>query len=124
STAKPPKSKPAKEKSTKATPLQKSGKGKVGKVRNVSTFQLVDEPDEEPAHSEPEPKPEQEADAEIGVGSNKTSSGGDTEILQITEELGEDVEKQVDLEEKTAELDQDQAGSDPGETHESQPPPA
>ncbi|GKA28329.1 hypothetical protein Tco_0714497, partial [Tanacetum coccineum] len=64
------------------------------------------------------------ADAETGAGSDKTSSGGDTEILQITEELGEDVEKQVDLEEKTAELDQDQAGSDPGETHESRPPPA
>ncbi|GJY72207.1 hypothetical protein Tco_0475910, partial [Tanacetum coccineum] len=57
STAKPPKPKPAKEKSTKATPLQKAGKGKVAKVRNVkSSFQLVDEPDEEPAHSEPEPE--------------------------------------------------------------------
>ncbi|GJY09363.1 hypothetical protein Tco_0377548 [Tanacetum coccineum] len=32
-------------------------------------------------------------------------------------------QKQVDLEEKTVELDQDQAGSDPGETHESRPPP-
>ncbi|GJT13314.1 hypothetical protein Tco_0860356 [Tanacetum coccineum] len=63
------------------------------------------------------------ADAETGVGSDKTNSGGDTEILQINEELGEDVEKQVDLEEKTVELDQDQAGSDPGETHESRPPP-
>ncbi|GKE17036.1 hypothetical protein Tco_1424613 [Tanacetum coccineum] len=43
STAKPPKLKPA-----KATPLQKAGKGKVEKVRNVkSSFQLVDEPDEE-----------------------------------------------------------------------------
>ncbi|GKC50376.1 hypothetical protein Tco_1073121 [Tanacetum coccineum] len=60
-TAKPPKPKPAKEKSTKATPLQKASKGKVAKVRNVkSTFQLVDEPDEEPAHFEPEPEPEQE----------------------------------------------------------------
>ncbi|GJR46757.1 hypothetical protein Tco_1314860 [Tanacetum coccineum] len=47
------------------------------------------------------------ANAEIGVGSDKTNSGGDTEILQINEELGEDVEKQVDLEEKTAKLDQD-----------------
>ncbi|GKA95501.1 hypothetical protein Tco_0817539 [Tanacetum coccineum] len=63
------------------------------------------------------------ADAETGVESDKTNSGGDTEILQITEELGEDVDKQVNLEEKTAELDQDQAGSDPGETHESRPPP-
>ncbi|GKG11059.1 hypothetical protein Tco_0342459, partial [Tanacetum coccineum] len=35
------------------------GKGKVAKVRKVkSTFQLVDEPDEEPAHSEPKPKQE------------------------------------------------------------------
>ncbi|GJW01440.1 retrovirus-related pol polyprotein from transposon TNT 1-94 [Tanacetum coccineum] len=59
STAKPPKPKPAKEKSTKATPLQKAGKGKVAKVHNVkSSFQLVDEPDEEPAQSEPEPEPE------------------------------------------------------------------
>ncbi|GJW15193.1 hypothetical protein Tco_0019326 [Tanacetum coccineum] len=54
---KPPKPKPAKEKSTKATPLQKAGKGKVTKVRNVkSSFQLVDEPDEEPAQPEPEPE--------------------------------------------------------------------
>ncbi|GKD59475.1 hypothetical protein Tco_1296984, partial [Tanacetum coccineum] len=63
------------------------------------------------------------ADAETGVGSDKTNNGGDTEILQINEELGEYVEKQVDLEEKTVELDQDQAGSNPGETHESRPPP-
>ncbi|GJX32122.1 hypothetical protein Tco_0241977 [Tanacetum coccineum] len=61
--------------------------------------------------------------AETGAGSDKINSGGDTEILQINKELGEDVEKQVDLEEKTTELDQDQAGSDPGETHESRPPP-
>ncbi|GJT11277.1 hypothetical protein Tco_0858319 [Tanacetum coccineum] len=65
STAKPPKPKPAKEKSTKATSLQKSGKGKVAKVRNMkSSFQLVDEPDEEPAHSEPKHVPEQEGAGE------------------------------------------------------------
>ncbi|GJY16922.1 hypothetical protein Tco_0387344 [Tanacetum coccineum] len=63
------------------------------------------------------------ADAETGAGSDKKSSRGDTKILHITQELGEDVEKQLDLEEKTTELDQDQAGSDPGETHESRPPP-
>ncbi|GJV17352.1 hypothetical protein Tco_1362675 [Tanacetum coccineum] len=63
------------------------------------------------------------ADAEIGTESDKINSRGDTEILQINEELGEDVEKQVDLEEKTTKLDQDQAGSDPSETHESRPPP-
>ncbi|GKB57755.1 hypothetical protein Tco_0913941 [Tanacetum coccineum] len=142
STTKPPKPKPAKERSTKATPLQKAGKGKVAKVRNVkSAFQLVDEPDEEPAHSEPEPQPEhQEAiqpqkardDTSANIAhdspspatrSDKTSSGCDTEVLQITEELGKDVEKQENIEEKTVELDEDQVGSDPGETHESQPLP-
>ncbi|GKE93544.1 hypothetical protein Tco_1574639, partial [Tanacetum coccineum] len=58
-------------------------------------------------------------DAETGAESDKTNSGCDTEILHITEEIGEDVDKQVNLEEKTIELDQDQAGSDPGETHKS-----
>ncbi|GJV63235.1 hypothetical protein Tco_1474063 [Tanacetum coccineum] len=186
STAKPPKPKPAKEKSTKATPLQKADKGKVAKVRNVkSSFQLVDEPDEEPAHfdqnlslnkkvqgkaivtdeqaaqsllalhtpkrrsttdqfilqrrtpttdeasTRPSAQPLDDtsvniirdspssADAETGTISDKKSSGGDTEIVQITEELGEDVEKQENVKEKTVELDQDQAGSDPGETLES-----
>ncbi|GJV16341.1 hypothetical protein Tco_1361664 [Tanacetum coccineum] len=209
STAKPPKPKPAKEKSTKAIPLQKAGKGKVAKVHNVkSSFKLVDEPDEEPAHSEPEPEPEQEgageeydmeqairpslvvegkgkaivteeqaaqsilalhtlkrrsttdqfilqrriptteeastgpsaqplddtsaniirdspspADAKTSARSDKTSSGGDKEIMQITEELREDVEKQENVKEKMVELDQDQAGSDPGETLESRPQP-
>ncbi|GJV32262.1 hypothetical protein Tco_1392662, partial [Tanacetum coccineum] len=43
----------------------KVDKGKVAKVRNVkSTFQLDDEPNEEPAHSEPEPEPEQEGAGE------------------------------------------------------------
>ncbi|GJV18631.1 retrovirus-related pol polyprotein from transposon TNT 1-94 [Tanacetum coccineum] len=125
-TAKPPKPKPAKEKSTKATPLHKSGKGKVAKLHNVkSSFQLVDEPDEEPTYSEPEPVPEQEGvaiqepvaeairplpvvkgkDTETRAESDKTNSGGDTEILQIAKELGEDVTNQMNLEEKTAELD-------------------
>ncbi|GJZ74202.1 hypothetical protein Tco_0638348 [Tanacetum coccineum] len=43
--------------------------------------------------------------------------------LQIGEEQGEDVDNQVKLEEKTAELDQGQTGSDPGKTPESRPPP-
>ncbi|GJW97667.1 hypothetical protein Tco_0179475 [Tanacetum coccineum] len=62
-------------------------------------------------------------DAETGAEYDKTNSGGDTEILHITKELGEDVDKKVNLEEKTNELDQDQARSDPGETHESRPLP-
>ncbi|GKC61761.1 retrovirus-related pol polyprotein from transposon TNT 1-94 [Tanacetum coccineum] len=65
SNSKPPKPKPAKEKSTKATPLQKAGKGKVAKVHNVkSSFQLVDKPDEEPAHFELVSEPEQEGAGE------------------------------------------------------------
>ncbi|GJZ15168.1 retrovirus-related pol polyprotein from transposon TNT 1-94 [Tanacetum coccineum] len=63
------------------------------------------------------------ADAETCARSYKTSSGGDTKVFQITEELGEDVEQQENVEEKTVELDEDQARSDPGETHESQPLP-
>nr|GEV90099.1 hypothetical protein [Tanacetum cinerariifolium] len=62
-------------------------------------------------------------DAETGVASEKTNSGGDTEILQIDEEQGNDVDEQVNLKEKTNELDQGQAGSDPGRTPESRPSP-
>nr|GEW48424.1 retrovirus-related Pol polyprotein from transposon TNT 1-94 [Tanacetum cinerariifolium] len=59
STGKPPKPKPAKEKSTKTTLPEQVGKGKIVKVHNAkSPFQLVDEPNEEPAHSESEPEPE------------------------------------------------------------------
>ncbi|GJV62224.1 hypothetical protein Tco_1468324 [Tanacetum coccineum] len=65
STAKPPNPKPGKEKSTKFAPLQKAGKGKVVKARNVkSSFQLVNEPDEEPAQLESEPKPERKGEGE------------------------------------------------------------
>nr|GEX90781.1 retrovirus-related Pol polyprotein from transposon TNT 1-94 [Tanacetum cinerariifolium] len=49
------------------------------------------------------------ADAETGARSDKISSGGDTKVLQITKELGEDVGKQENIKEKTA-------GPDPGES--------
>ncbi|GKE59732.1 hypothetical protein Tco_1510099 [Tanacetum coccineum] len=58
-------------------------------------------------------------DAETGADTDKTNSGGDTEILQIGEEQGDDVANLVNLEEKTAEIDEGQAGSDPGKTPES-----
>nr|GEV75083.1 retrovirus-related Pol polyprotein from transposon TNT 1-94 [Tanacetum cinerariifolium] len=61
-------------------------------------------------------------DSETGADSDKTTSKGDTEILQIDEDQGKDVDTQVNLEEKTAELDQGQAGFDPGKTPESRPP--
>ncbi|GKG37275.1 hypothetical protein Tco_0447448, partial [Tanacetum coccineum] len=59
------------------------------------------------------------ADAETGADTDKTNSGGNTEILQIGDEQGDDVTEEVNLEDKTAEIDEDQAGSDPSETHES-----
>nr|GEU70940.1 copia protein [Tanacetum cinerariifolium] len=49
--------------------------------------------------------------------------GGDIEILQINEDQGKDVDNQLNLEEKTVELDQGQAGSDSGKTPESRPQP-
>ncbi|GJZ65843.1 hypothetical protein Tco_0622539 [Tanacetum coccineum] len=125
STAKPPKPKPDKEKVTKATPIQKANKGKVAKVHIVkSSFQLVDEPDKEPTHSKPVPKPEQKGTGEdydmehcIQMSLESFQAQGHAHVR----ELGEDVEKQENVMEKTMELDQDQAGSDPSETLESQP---
>nr|GEW43974.1 putative retrotransposon protein [Tanacetum cinerariifolium] len=62
-------------------------------------------------------------DAETGANSEKTNSEAGTEVLNIDEEKGEELSNIVALEEKTAELDEGQAGSDPGKTPESQPPP-
>ncbi|GKA43893.1 hypothetical protein Tco_0736617 [Tanacetum coccineum] len=111
STAKPPKPKPTKEKSTKATPLQNAGKGKVAKVRNVkSSFQLVDELKKEPAQPEPKPEPGQEGKEPVVEA---------TRPLPVVEGKGDDVTKELNLEDKTAEIDEDQAGSDPGKTSQS-----
>nr|GEY47238.1 hypothetical protein [Tanacetum cinerariifolium] len=130
STTKIPKPKPAKEKSTKTTPPQQVGKGKIAKVRKVkSPFQEVDEPDEEPAQSEPEPELEHQGegdrdDMEHAIQMSLESlQWSDTEILQIDEEQGKDVDEQVNLEEKTDELDQGQARSEPSRTLESRTPP-
>ncbi|GJS45322.1 hypothetical protein Tco_0595443 [Tanacetum coccineum] len=164
-TVKQPKPKPVKEKSIKHTPLQKAGKGKVTKVRNMkSSLQLVDEPDEEQAQPKPEPQgadghstphselmasgkevklptalcilwcgdalanidrdlPLSSYDAKTGADIDKTNSEGDTEILNIGGEQGEDMTNKENLEGKTAEIDEGQAGSDPGKTPESRPLP-
>ncbi|GJT46113.1 hypothetical protein Tco_0954828 [Tanacetum coccineum] len=63
------------------------------------------------------------ADAETSVDTDKTNSGGDTEILQIGEEQSDDVANLVNLEEKTVEIDEGQAGSNLGKTPKSRPPP-
>ncbi|GJY50015.1 hypothetical protein Tco_0439971 [Tanacetum coccineum] len=184
-TAKQPKSKPAKEKSSKPAPASKPKvtkekplkpspakhpkRGKVQKLRKGKpSLQLIDE--DEPTQPEPEPEHQGEgeeydvecaiqmsmesrtpatkeastdpfahghimtianivrespshADAKTGADTNKTNYGGDTEILQTGEEQGDEVATEVNLEEKTSEIDEGQAGSDPGKTPESQPPP-
>nr|GEX18143.1 monodehydroascorbate reductase [Tanacetum cinerariifolium] len=61
--------------------------------------------------------------AETGAATVKTNSEGDTEILNIGEEQGENVATKVDLKEKTDEFDEGHARSDPGKTPESRPPP-
>nr|GEW75949.1 integrase, catalytic region, zinc finger, CCHC-type, peptidase aspartic, catalytic [Tanacetum cinerariifolium] len=53
----------------------------------------------------------------------RTNSGARTKILELDEEQGEEVTSTVALEEKTKKLDEAQAGSDPGGTPESRPPP-
>ncbi|GJR75664.1 hypothetical protein Tco_0088029 [Tanacetum coccineum] len=62
-------------------------------------------------------------DAETGADTDKINSGGDIEILQIGEEQGDDLANVVDQEEKTAELNEGQVGSDLGKTPESRPLP-
>nr|GEW83498.1 histone deacetylase 14 [Tanacetum cinerariifolium] len=52
-------------------------------------------------------------DAETGVETNKMNNEVDTEILNVSEEQGEDVANKVYLEEKTAKIDEGHAGSDP-----------
>ncbi|GJR89851.1 hypothetical protein Tco_0213862 [Tanacetum coccineum] len=61
-------------------------------------------------------------DAETGAATDKMNSEGDTEILNIGKEQGEDVAEKVNIEEKTIEIDEGQAGSDPGKAPESRPP--
>nr|GEU31517.1 retrovirus-related Pol polyprotein from transposon TNT 1-94 [Tanacetum cinerariifolium] len=153
-TAKQSKSKHAKEKSRKPTPVSKpkvtkenltkpspAKHSKMGKVKNIhkekSTLQLIDE--DEPTQPEPEHQGEGEefdtpvteeastgpftqpqddtsanivcespspANAETGAVTDKTNSGGNTEILQIDEDQGKDVDNQEFM-------DEDQAGPDP-----------
>ncbi|GJS38892.1 retrovirus-related pol polyprotein from transposon TNT 1-94 [Tanacetum coccineum] len=101
-TAKQLKPKPVKEKSSKPAP--------VPKPKDDASANIV--------HDSPSP-----TNAKTSADTDKTNSGGDTEILQIGEEQGKDVDNQVNLEEKTAKLDQGQAGSDPSKTPESRPLP-
>nr|GEV50896.1 retrovirus-related Pol polyprotein from transposon TNT 1-94 [Tanacetum cinerariifolium] len=120
------KSKASKERPSKAS-ADKPPKPKLAKEKWTSTTKE--------ASTEPSAPPLDDTSANIvrdspsppnaktGVRSDKTSSGGDTKVLQITEELVEDVGKQENIKEKTVELDQGQAGRDHGITPKSHPPP-
>ncbi|GKC39935.1 hypothetical protein Tco_1052319 [Tanacetum coccineum] len=86
-------------------------KGKVQKLcKGKPSLQLMDE--DEPTQPEPEPEHQGE-DAETGADTDKTNNGGDTKILQIGEEQGDVVTNVVNLDEKTVEIDEGHAGSDP-----------
>ncbi|GKC61513.1 hypothetical protein Tco_1089111 [Tanacetum coccineum] len=61
--------------------------------------------------------------AETAADTEKSNSEGDTEILNVDEERDENVSNMVALEERMIELDEGQAGSDPGNTLESRSPP-
>nr|GFB35772.1 hypothetical protein [Tanacetum cinerariifolium] len=63
------------------------------------------------------------ADTETGADTDKVTSEGDTKILNMVEEQGEDVDYQGYLEEQTNVLDEGQARSDPGKALESRPQP-
>ncbi|GJX17112.1 hypothetical protein Tco_0217944, partial [Tanacetum coccineum] len=62
-------------------------------------------------------------DDETGANTKKSNIDGDTKILNVDEERGENVSNTVALEEEIVELDEGQARSDPGNTLESRPPP-
>ncbi|GKB57260.1 hypothetical protein Tco_0913446 [Tanacetum coccineum] len=101
--------------------FQAQGQAHVGATEEASTGPSTQPQDDASAnivHDSLSP-----ANAETGADIDKTNSGGDTEILQIGEEQGEDLVNMIDQEEKTTELNEGQAGSDPGKTPESRPPP-
>ncbi|GKG54923.1 hypothetical protein Tco_0562910, partial [Tanacetum coccineum] len=52
------------------------------------------------------------ADAETGADTDDSNSEGDTKILNVDEERGENVSNTMELEERTFKLDEGQAGLD------------
>ncbi|GJY91671.1 hypothetical protein Tco_0507453, partial [Tanacetum coccineum] len=80
-------------------------------------------PPAEDEEGEPAPEPQVEDDNTTSKEMLKlVHSEGDTEILNVGEKQGEDVSNMVALEERTFEVNEGQAGSDPGKTLESRPP--
>ncbi|GJS35449.1 hypothetical protein Tco_0533831 [Tanacetum coccineum] len=67
-------------------------------------------------------KPEKQ-NAETRADTENSNCEGDTKILNVDEERGENISNMVTLEERTVDLDEGQAGSDPSKTFESRPLP-
>nr|GEU60877.1 retrovirus-related Pol polyprotein from transposon TNT 1-94 [Tanacetum cinerariifolium] len=119
--------KPMKEKSTKPTPSMKASKGKVLKVqKGKRSNRLVDEEDEEP---QPAPEPQIKDDDLLVVKGKGKAIAIDEQAaqsllqLQQPKKKSENVSKTIRLEERTVELDEGQARSNPGKTPNSRPPP-
>ncbi|GJU33161.1 retrovirus-related pol polyprotein from transposon TNT 1-94 [Tanacetum coccineum] len=108
---------------------QKIATKKGGKKKPATGKQLKPKPVKEKS-SKPAPAPKLKSHDSPSICGCETSAdtGQDrqwrwmTEILQIGEEQSEDVANMMNLEEKTTEIDEGQARSDPGKTPESRPP--
>ncbi|GJW17604.1 hypothetical protein Tco_0025040 [Tanacetum coccineum] len=97
------------------------GKGKAKQdVTTRPSTQPKDDTSINMVHESPSP-----VDAKTDASVELSVSEADTEILSVGEELpqGKEVLKTVTLEERTVDVDEGQAGSDPGKSAESQPPP-
>ncbi|GJS67814.1 hypothetical protein Tco_0682379 [Tanacetum coccineum] len=114
-------------KPAKPSPAKHSKIGKVEKIhKGKSSLQLIDE--DEPTQPETKPEPEHQGKGEEHDMSTPTLSvlkAMGTKIvpvwksftITIGEEQGDDVTNMVNLEEKTIEIDEGQAGSDLDEEH-------
>nr|GEZ07671.1 hypothetical protein [Tanacetum cinerariifolium] len=113
-TAKQPKPKPTNEKSSKPAPVSKP---------KATKEKLAKPSPAKPSKLRKVLKTRKGKNSKTGADSDKTTSGDDTKILQIDEDQGKDVDNQVNLKEKTVELDQGQTGLDLGKTPEPRPLP-
>ncbi|GKC17870.1 hypothetical protein Tco_1014652 [Tanacetum coccineum] len=109
---------PPAEKTSKPSPSKKVRKGKVMKVRKGkrSDHLVVEEDEEGQLAPEPHVKDDEynlQRDVETGADMEKSNSEADTEILNVEEEQGEDISNMVALVERTVELNEGQARSDP-----------
>ncbi|GKD46841.1 hypothetical protein Tco_1271486, partial [Tanacetum coccineum] len=101
--------------------VEGKGKGIATDEQKASTGPLAQHEDDTSANIVRDtPSP---SDAKIGAKVEMSDSEGDTEILNVSEEKGEDVSNTVGLEERTVKLDEGKAGSDLNNTLESRPPP-